>query len=179
MQPCQRCHGIGSLVHSAFGSYPAKRAECPYCHGYGEYPDIDIPRVLADITLPAKAGSKRPIRKSSPPGDRRTVNGSRAYFVWRLARFHGGIDVTMPIMAEVAIEGDPYHKELDELAGRVAERVFGTQRAAAARWSGLLGIGNPAELRWGTAAGNLPATAYEGGPVLLDEKPDDELAELM
>lgn len=63
---------------------------------------------------------------------------ARAYFVWRMARFHGGKDVTMPIMAETLIWGDPYDKELDKMAGLIAKMVYGTDMAGAKAWARVL-----------------------------------------
>lgn len=58
----------------------------------------------------------------SPPDD------PRAYFVWRMARFHGGADLAIPIEAEMQIRAWPRQVRdfLDSLASLVAEQTFGT-----------------------------------------------------
>ena len=130
-RPCSQCHGTGIM---SYGSYLGDRP-CNWCHGRKVFASPDYRQIIKDVCT--SRGNKG-FRESPPSLDRETERGARAYFVWRMARFHGGADVTMPIMAELAIKGDPWEKELDAFAGLVAERVFGTQMAAASRWSGLL-----------------------------------------
>jgi len=99
--------------------------------------------------------------------------GSRAYYVWRMARFHGGADVTMPVVASVLRGNDPFVKELDALAELVAKKVFGTDMAAALRWGSALGFLNQA------IPAGLPGSAYPNGPVVLDgNKPVAESLEI-
>lgn len=99
----------------------------------------------------------------------------RSYYVWRMARFHGGRDVTMPVIAFFGVHGDPFRSELDTLASLLAREVFGTDMAAAHRWGGLLGLN-----KGGINQKNLPSSAFENGPVVGDRhKPDDELVELI
>jgi hypothetical protein len=78
-------------------------------------------------------------RKSYPPRLRSTEHGRRAYFVWRMTRFHAGVDMRIPAMAMAIIDGDPAEAALDQLAGQLAEQYFGTQLAAVATWVPLLG----------------------------------------
>jgi hypothetical protein len=92
---------------------------------------------------------------------------ARLYYVWRLTRFHAGKDVTLPIMAESAIKGDPYRAELDACARLIAERVTGCGSVGTARWRGaLLGEAPPAGMPW---------SAEEGGPVVTEGEPDGPL----
>jgi hypothetical protein len=77
---------------------------------------------------------KKQIRSSKPKGDDRT------YFVWRLARFHGGIDVTLPITATTYLRYDPYEKILDEFASVMAMSFFGSDLKGAIRWGKALGM---------------------------------------
>lgn len=78
-------------------------------------------------------------RKSYPPKLRTTEHGRRCYFVWRMTRFHAGVDMKIPVMAMAVIDGDPAEAALDQLAGLLAEQYYGTQLAAAATWIPLLG----------------------------------------
>jgi hypothetical protein len=78
-------------------------------------------------------------RKSYPPRLRSTEHGRRTYFVWRMTRFHAGVDMRIPAMAMAIIDGDPAEAALDQLAGALAEQYFGTQLAAVATWVPLLG----------------------------------------
>ncbi len=65
----------------------------------------------------------------------------QAYYVWRLARFHGGADTTMPMLASLMMHGAAKEEmdSLDYLADKVAMEAFGTDMAAAHKWSGVLG----------------------------------------
>ena len=74
----------------------------------------------------ASAGSAR--LRSARPKDR------RAYYVWRVARFHGGVDMTMPVMASVEIHGDPYRAELDALTDAMERKYLGSDLRAARIW---------------------------------------------
>jgi hypothetical protein len=58
----------------------------------------------------------------------------RAYYVWRLARFHGGVDVTLPVMAEMDSSSDPYKELLDIWSRAIAQRVYGSGTAGTERW---------------------------------------------
>lgn len=99
---------------------------------------------LADIValLKGRNGKMRSTRPQAPAKDmtwEARVLRDRAYYVWRLARFHGGKDVTMPVMANIMVHGDPELKGLDEMAEWYARKEFGTDMAAAIRWSRVLG----------------------------------------
>jgi hypothetical protein len=67
--------------------------------------------------------------------------GHQAYFVWRLARFHGGADVTLPMLAYLMLHGGAKEEleELEALAGQVAKETFGTDIGAAMKWDRVLG----------------------------------------
>lgn len=150
---CTRCSATGKL-----SLFEGHSTTCYYCKGSGVFAAPDIPALLAAIRGRKGLVSRRPA-------------DSRAYYVWRMARFHGGVDVTLPICASGAVRGDPFLKELDALADAVAKRVYGTDLAAAYRWSGLL----TSEV---VRPDGLPPTAYPSGPVVTGPKPACELAEL-
>lgn len=48
--------------------------------------------------------------------------------------------MTMPMMADLFVRGDPFKAELDKLADSVAKEQFGTDLAAAARWGRAFGL---------------------------------------
>ena len=161
---CKSCKGSGNTFQD--GTVVAERA-CVSCDGRGTFPEIDAPAIIEAIK------GRKGLRSKAPDcyGANHTVSNIRAYYVWRMARFHGGVDVTMPVVAGIMVNGDPYTKELDALADAVAKRVFGTDLAAAYRWGNLL-VGEIA------VPDGMPATAYSCGPVLTAEKPEEEMAEL-
>jgi hypothetical protein len=161
---CKSCKGSGKAYQ---WEYEKARGEAPKpcysCQGRGWFGPPDAAAIIAAIK------GRKGLRSSRPKDD------SRAYFCWRLARFHGGADVTMPMGAEMEVRGDPYVKELDAIADAVAQRVYGTNLAAAHRWGRLLGY-----LPSDKEMPGLPATAYESGPVLGfgATKPEEERNEL-
>ena len=127
---------------------------------------------LAVSTTRGAAKDSRRFRKSPPElwkqGNQGIAN-RRAYYVWRMARFHGGADVTMPMVADLFCGRDAYRPELDAYADALAKKVYGTNLAAVHRWYNALG-GN-ANIK------GLPDSAYSGGPVHDGNKPGFEKEE--
>ncbi len=175
MKDCTRCKGQGVTHHKAFtytdsvtgrvSSYPDRTDKCYACDGAGHFLPPN------ESALRAAIKGRKSLRSAKPvtcDGDR----ADRAYYVWRMARFHGGVDVTMPITASCGVSGDPYRDDLDVIADKVSREYFGTDLAAAHRWGRALGYVT-------RDMPGLPATAYESGPVLTAEKPEEELPELM
>lgn len=134
---------------------------CYLCEGKGELPTPDFPAILHAVTTKRGAKGTRRFRRSAPEQWKKTNRGlanRRAYYVWRMARFHGGADVTMPWTAQVFCGEDPFVKELDAFASELAKKVFGTDLAGAHRWmEAMIGPGERIE--------GLPPTAYSGGPI--------------
>ena len=116
-RPCTRCDGSGK------GStlYPT----CRFCKGTGYFDPPNLTEILQEIVIKGRLRSSRP-------------KDIRAYYVWRMARFHGGKDLTFPGTASMLIVGDPFIDELDQIADAVAKRAFGTDMAAALRWRNIL-----------------------------------------
>jgi hypothetical protein len=162
---CGNCKDTpGEYVQKAFSyegrNYPERRRPCSTCKGIVHMPSPDAAAIVDAIRgrNPRKLRSKR-------PDDR------RAYFVWRMARFHGGADVTMPMTAMMEVGRDPWLKELESLADHVAKLVFGTDLAAAHRWGRAFGTID-------RDLPGLPDSAYSGGRVADQDKPESEFAEL-
>jgi len=164
---CNRCKGTGKYV-----CMDGTEFKCSSCNGTGKYPGLDVDGII-NALFTSRGGTKR-FRKAFPTklNHYGSVDGARIYYVWRLARFHGGADVTLPMTADMLLGGDPFRNELDAMAEYVAEKVFGTTMAAAYRWGNLLGFNK------GETPAGLPASAYEGGPVADDDKPEWEAAEI-
>jgi hypothetical protein len=127
---CRHCGGSGYFSPGT----------CPTCHGTGCLAAPDEEALLLLVARP-----DRTIRRSRPrsadPGDSPAfkVACSRAYAIWRLARFNGGKDMRMPILAELELHDDPYEDEIHALADKVARAHFGTDLAAAITWGKVLG----------------------------------------
>jgi hypothetical protein len=149
---CTVCEGTGVRRYS----WETTDRVCYACDGKKTFAPLDVDSILAAI-VGTRGKSKGKLLSSRP--DRK--KGGRAYFVWRLARFHGGADVCMPCMADVEVAGDPYKPELNLLAEAVAKRAFGTEMAAAFRWGRALGMVQ-------SVPAGLPMSAYEGGPAGTD-----------
>jgi hypothetical protein len=155
--PCPKCNGTGKYLQKGFTAlsgtvYQDTEHTCYTCDGTGRFNRPDLNAILAAITNTRTHG----LRASKPKG-----NDRRAYYVWRLARFHGGADVRMPMCAVFDSGSDPYLPLLDALADIVARKAFGTDLAAAFRWGNALGTLDV------PAPDGLPATAYAGGPEVL------------
>ena len=173
-RPCTRCKGEGR-THSQWavnnGYETAEGRKCLSCDGQGTFPGLDV-KALVNACFTTKGAKK--FRKSfvSPWGKKGGgVASARAYYIWRLARFHGGADVCMPVTADMVTGGDPFKNELNLIAEHVAKLVYGTDMAGASRWGVLLGFVKE-------APAGLPASAYEGGPVADENKPAFEAMEL-
>lgn len=132
MIECTKCSGAGHYLSKGFSftdetgrkkSYPSKWKTCSYCNGTGWFHAPDVPAILKAIL-----GRKRGTLRSKRPDD------ARAYYVWRLARFHGGQDTCLPMGAEMEIAGDPYRDLLDALARMIAKPIFGSGNVGTARW---------------------------------------------
>lgn len=143
MLNCTKCDGKGS-VHSDYAHYNADTKEftpgdkqCRCCNGLCKFPLVDVSAIRG--TVMTKRGEGR-LRKSMTSPVSHDSAERRAYYVWRLARFHGGVDVTMPVVAMMIIEGDPFIKELDALASEVAKEAFGSDLQGAARWGRVMGL---------------------------------------
>lgn len=144
MRPCKRCNGEKVTHSKGFTAldgtvYPDRTSKCHSCDGVGEFPEVDESEIRKAITA-TKGKNKGKLRASmTSPLSKDGVSAARAYYVWRLARFHGGVDMTMPMMADLMIRGDSFRPELDKLADIVAKENFGTDLAAAFRWGRALG----------------------------------------
>lgn len=159
---CTKCDGAGQK-HSDYANFNPLTKQftggmqrCHYCQGRGTFPALDVEATVSACFT--TRGAKRFRKSMTSPLPRESAEAIRAYYVWRMARFHGGADVTMPMTAMLLIEGDPLAKTLDAISDRVALAAFGTSNAAATRWGRALGYDVP-------ETAGLPASAYSGGPV--------------
>jgi len=144
---CLRCKGTGTTFSKGFTYgdkvYPDKTETCTRCKGEKVYPAPNLDTILEQITTSRGAPpGKRKFRAAFPSTLKHWSDraAARAYYVWRLARFHGGKDMTMPMTAETVIGGDPFHKELEAMSDAVAKAYFGTDMAAAQRWGRAFGM---------------------------------------
>ena len=162
--PCTRCNGTTIITYHGL-DLPDR--PCSFCEGTGHFGRPDVPDLLQLLKgrKPGKLRSKRP-------------EDDRAYYVWRMARFHGGADVTLPMSASFAVTGDPYVPYLDKVAEAVAQRVYGSDAAGAMRWAHAMG--HEVSDRYLDGSQVVPPSALPGGPVVLDnDKPATEALELV
>ena len=144
---CLRCKGTGETFHKGFSYgekvYPDKTEVCSRCNGAKTYNAPDLNAIVDAVTTGrGMSNGKRKFRVAFPSklDHYKDRDAARAYFCWRLARFHGGIDMRMPMTAEMVIGGDPYVKELEQLADMLAKAYFGSDMRAAQRWGQAFGI---------------------------------------
>jgi len=164
--PCRKCNGSKLTIREEFTSmdgkvYPRTEKPCIWCDGVGHFTKPDLVELVAAVK-----GRKPGTLRSKRPDD------ARAYFIWRMARFHTGADVTLPMTAQMDIAPDPYRELLDFWAEKVAERLSGHKSAGRARWRSAM-YGEAPQERY------LPESAFPGGPVADANKPDEELLELL
>lgn len=135
MKNCTNCEGKGVYTFLS-----GEERECIYCQGRGTFPELDI-AMIRGLVIANQGKNKGKLRSSLvSPLRKEGVVKSRAYYVWRMARFHGGADMTMPITAEMLAKGDPYIEDLEKLADEVAKENFGTHMAGAFRWGRAFGM---------------------------------------
>ncbi len=162
--PCGRCDGTKVLTYHGL-DLPSR--PCTFCDGSGHFDQPDLPALLQAVK-----GRKPGTLRSKRPDD------DRAWYVWRMARFHGGADVTLPMTAAFAVTGDPYVPYLDLVAEKVAQQVYGSYRAGTIRWAHAMGHEVGDSYLDGSAI--VPPSAMPGGPVVLDgNKPYCEQLELV
>jgi hypothetical protein len=165
---CKGCCGSGRYRREGFvSSYdgvlvPAVDRPCSSCDGKGSFMPPDEETIFTAIKGRKGLKSKKP-------------EGNREWYVWRMARFWSGLDVTMPICAMGAVSDDPFKDELTKFSEHAAVRFVGNSVAAVNRWGRLFGLVDPNAPQ----PAGLAATAYECGPVLHGvQKPDCEMGEL-
>lgn len=144
MKDCKACKGAGFLVSSAFTSldgvhYPESSRKCNACDGRKQFPEVNETAIREAImaTRGKNKGKLRSVMTSDFSG---SIDGARAYYVWRLARWHGGKDMTMPMNADLASRGDPYKDDLEKIASAVAKESFGSDMRAALTWGRAFGL---------------------------------------
>lgn len=170
---CTRCSGEGRINYGEHGT-----KDCTWCRRRGVNGFYDRPDFKAVLTalVATKGKNKGTIRASAPEYKMANLQACRIYYVWRMFRFHAGLDVTMPMTAHFLIESDPWAKELDALASAAAQHVTGHASAGAVRWGRALGSLSEADAA--KLDPTLPASARPGGPVADADKPAEEAHEL-
>lgn len=107
--------------------YPDRFHKCYACDAKGIFH-----KPIESTILEALKGRKG--MRSAKPADKIVA------YVWRMARFHGGKDLTMPICAMSDVAGNPYTEYLDQIADRAAKQFFGSDLQAAKVWGKALGM---------------------------------------
>lgn len=134
-RPCERCKGAKEVQDFRGGM-----KECVPCNGTGIFEEIDKTDILLNI-IASRGKNKGKLKVAMvSPYHKDGIKAARAYYVWRLARFHGGVDMSQPIMADMAVYGDPYRKDLDVIADEIAKKYLGSNMRAALKWGRALGM---------------------------------------
>jgi hypothetical protein len=146
---CLRCKGTGKEKNYWYGR--ADMGElgknefepCRYaCDGSGQYESPDFEKLKLLIKGRKGIKSSRPYlhkdKRVKIASDR--ILQDRAYYVWRMVRFHAGIDTTLPVMASCDIRHDPFKSELDQFVDLMAVKYEGTHLAGAYRWGRAMGM---------------------------------------
>ena len=114
---CTKCNGTGEEIREYMKD--GKMYPCTRCYGKGEFSFPDT-KQLVDLIKGRKKGTLRSARPTLKAcGDDEQL-AWRSYYVWRLARYHAGIDVSMPVNACCMIHGDPHKEVLDFIAEKIA-----------------------------------------------------------
>jgi len=128
--PCPECRATGT----AWGGKP-----CPTCEGRCE---VHVQPYAIREALKGRGG--KPLRATKPDITKAPYGTT---FVWRIARFLGGADPSMPVMCYFdigchGVQTDEKKKVEDvlwQIAEVLAEQAFGTSSAACEAWLPLLG----------------------------------------
>lgn len=170
---CGRCKGTGINKGYAYGIHSQPDRVCYVCNGKKVLPGFDpLPLVKGCFVLDKKTGEPRRWKRSAPSKVQHRSNGTdaaRVYYVWRMARFHGGADVTMPMEAISVTSSDPCVPLLDVLATSLARAVYGSDMAAAYRWGRLLKDATLPEYPPGVA---ISASSHQ--PAILEPEEEHE-----
>lgn len=164
IKPCTRCKGDGYTLSEGYSydredgtrrNVPTEWKLCIWCSGAGWFHAPDLESIILKVK-----GRKPKTLRSKRPDD------PRPYFVWRMARFHGGRDVCLPMAASMDIAGDPYEGILDGLASLIAKAYFGSSNVGAARWQQAI-----------YGSHSFQDLARLDGPVYDADKPASEMLE--
>jgi hypothetical protein len=130
---CKKCEGAGKY------EYPGMAMQiCNSCCGGGTFPEVDKLEIR-NLIMASRGKNKGKLKSSMTSPYRGTILENRSYYVWRMARFHGGVDVTMPVIAGLYSRNDPYLDHLDLFADEIAKESFGNNVKGALRWARALG----------------------------------------
>ena len=149
---CTHCHGAGETKH---WRNDGTMRVCSCCDGRGTFESPDLKQLCEAI----KGRKPRTVRSRRP-------EDPRAWFLWRMVRFHNGQDVTLPMTATMAVDGDPFKPTLEIAAQMIAKHFTGKTSIGSARWRHAIHGETPAD------------TAVLDMPVCDGNKPFIEMQEL-
>ena len=142
---CTRCDGTGLVDH---WRRDGSKLQCDCCDGRGTFEAPD----LEQLCIAIKGRKPRTLRSKRP-------DDVRAWFLWRMARFHCGQDTCLPMTASLAVDGDPFVPTLDAAARVIAQHLTGKESIGSARWRHAMHGETPADpsiLSMAVADGNKP-----------------------
>jgi len=128
---CTRCDGAGLVDH---WRRDGSKVDCTCCDGRGTFEAPDLVQLCAAI----KGRKPRTLRSKRP-------DDARAWFLWRMCRFHLGKDTCLPMTASLAVDGDPFVPTLDAAARVIALHFTGKESIGSARWRHAMHGETPAD----------------------------------
>jgi hypothetical protein len=104
--------------------------KCMACSGTGTFKQPDV------VQLYHLVRGHKGLRQNQP-------KNARAAYIWRMIRFHAGVDTSLPTELEYLRQTDPWVELLDVVAEHLAMRWYGDNTAGVRRWGPVLGLTEP------------------------------------
>lgn len=131
LRPCSSCDGTGK-IRTIVRPDPNDDS-CPFCDGLGQLPRPDLSTLITHLA--GRDGMR--VSRPTPDPDLKPYQNTRIYYLWRMIRFHAGLDTRMPAKAAFLSYAEPWLPELDEAVDQLAVLFYGTNMGGAMAWEGL------------------------------------------
>lgn len=126
---CTGCGGAGVRRH--FGQED-RYVVCYSCHGHGGDGVPQLATLLGQCVA-TRGARKGCLLKAAPFGPSSDPDKSRARWLWRMLRFHSGLDVCMPWGFDLGSDKGA-ERVLDSFAKAIVAAVTGKASAGQDRW---------------------------------------------
>lgn len=118
---------------------PEHTSRCRGCDGHRQWLVPDYAEIvrgcLASRGVKQGEWRKNTWREYHIPDWHVRVTDKRIRYVWRLGRWHGGVDTSLPYLEMTILEGDPWLPELDAVAEIAAHAHLGTSLEGLRVWN--------------------------------------------